>query len=151
MYSEVSPSEKTKQSKKESAEAQRVVDVARERNFDVKKLLLYDLVTCNPLYDKECLMKKPLKSSLCPELEKDLTKDDYGDQSKWTLEMDTCYIVDITGNAHRITTRQRKTFGQYINAYINQIDKLCVDATSIQFVFNSYLDGSERFREDKEK
>ena len=43
--------------------------------------------------------------------------------------------------------------GQYINAYIKQMDKLCINATFIHFVFDSHLDGSvkdsERMRRSK--
>ena len=53
-------------------------------------------------------------------------------------------------NAHRISTVMYKTFEQYTNAYFAQIDNLCLNANSIHFVFDTYLNrsvkDSERIR-----
>ena len=56
-------------SKKEANEAQWIVDVAKERNYDLEHLFIYDLVDSSCVFEQNGLMKKTLKSTHCQMLE----------------------------------------------------------------------------------
>jgi len=58
-----------KQGSKKLAEAQKIFDIARVRNYDIKELLSHDLVEKSYLFDEKGLMSKPNKSELCKGLE----------------------------------------------------------------------------------
>ena len=58
--------------------AQKIIDLARVRNFDDKKLFEYSLVPSCYLFDESGLMIEPNKSELVRELERIyLKKEDY--------------------------------------------------------------------------
>ena len=140
-YEGKSESDKKKATKKESTEAQRIVDVAKERNYDLEHLLKYDLVETSILFENN-FMKKPAKSTLCPELEKKLKAHDYGCPSQWSFEVTTTYVVDVMGQTRRVPTVRYKTFEEYATAYFHQIDTLSEHAAAIHLVFDSYIEGS---------
>ncbi len=142
VYKDKTQAEAKKENKKEFAEAQRIVDVAKERNYDMKQLLQYDLTQSSTLFDKNGFMTKTAKSTLCTEMEKNLKPEDYSSPAEWTWELKTTYVVDVMGHTHRVTSMRYKTFGQYVSAYLTQLAKLCPNADSIHMVFDTYIEGS---------
>ena len=59
------------------------LDIARVRNYDIKRLFQYDLVESSYLFDVRNLMTNPRKSTLCTELEKNLATTEYVQPSLW--------------------------------------------------------------------
>jgi hypothetical protein len=70
IHAQKRPDAKKKDQKKESAEAQKIVDLARVRDYDIKHLFEYDLVQSSYLFDNSRFMTDPKKSMLCTEMEK---------------------------------------------------------------------------------
>ena len=52
---------KMKDKKKELAEGQKVLDIARVRGYDIKRLFQYDLVSTTYFFYKDGLMTKPVE------------------------------------------------------------------------------------------
>ena len=130
-----------KQCKNKLAEAQKLFDIARVRDYDMKCLLGYDLVESSYLFDEDGLMKKPNKSDLCTELEKHLNKEDYVEQTQWT-PINTASIIDVMGGLRRISLSKVKTFGEFCSQFLNVTYGICRYSERIDFVFDTYIDGS---------
>lgn len=132
---------KEKDIKQQLAEAQKIFDVARIRNYDVKHLLKYDLVETSYLFDGEGMMVKPNKSDLCDELEKILKKDDYTQPTEWA-DAKTTSIMDVMGCLRRMRTGPIKTFGEFCEKFIEMASGLCRGSDRIDLVFDTYVEGS---------
>ena len=66
-----------KKSKKDIVQAQKLIDLAHVRQFGVKELFKYNLVSSSYLFKADGLMKPASKSLLVTELEKYLEDNDY--------------------------------------------------------------------------
>ena len=133
-----------KDTKKQIAEAQKVMDIARIRQYDMKHLFEYDIVPgpSSYLFDPSGLMSKPDKSELCRELEqKYLTKGDYVKPTDWN-PASTAYLIDVMGYLRRLPTRTLKTFGELCTSFVDWVVKLCPNAQRIDFIFDTYIEGS---------
>ena len=109
--SEKRPTKAKKKDQTKTAQAQRTLDLARVRGYDIRHLFKYDLVPLSYLLDGCGFMTDPKKSTLCNELEKKLKPEDYVHSSAWTYYQ-TAYVVDIM--ACMICVRA-KTFGNLID------------------------------------
>ena len=58
---------------KELLQAQKFIDIARLRQYDMTELFKFDLISSNMLFDGEGFMRDPNKSTLVTELENNLT------------------------------------------------------------------------------
>ena len=132
---------KDKGSKKQLAETQKIFDIARVRDYDMKYLLKFELVDRSYLFDGDGLMTKPIKSDLCTELEKHLDTKDYLPPSKWTPE-NTASIIDVMGCLRRMRLASVKTFGELCTNFLDMTHALCSNSNRIDFVFDTYLEGS---------
>ena len=144
--------QRKQQKKKESTSAQKQLDLARVRGFDIEEMLKYDLVSSSSLFDQYNLMSKPVKSSLVKELEKQLNANDYFHPKSWKMVTTAC-IVDVMGYIRRLKLKQLKTFGELCEQFISMVSNIHLKSTRIDFVFDSYLEGSikdsERERRSK--
>ena len=150
-----SPVQKKNDLKKETAQAQKIIDIARIRDYDMKKLFCYDIIPSNYLFDKCDMMTGPQKSDLVRELEKKLKPEDYVLPRDWTPQP-TAYIVDVMSNMRKVKTKGRRTFGELIEkGFVELIENQCMHAKRIDFVFDSYIacsvKDSERERRTQEK
>ncbi|KAG1675185.1 hypothetical protein GQR58_014808 [Nymphon striatum] len=132
---------KEKDIKLQLAEAQKIFDVARVRNFDVEHLLKYDLVEKSYLFDREGMMVKPNKSELCNELEKILSKDEYTEPKEWA-DANTTSLMDVMGCLRRMRTGPINTFGELCKNFIEMASGLCRGSYRADFVFDTYVEGS---------
>ena len=144
---------KKKNVKKEVAEVQKIIDIARVRNYDMHKLFQFDLMTSTYLFDSSGLMTKPTKSELCAELEKNLSAADYVSPNEWVPR--TCsWLVDVMANVRGVKTVSMKTFGHLCNGLIEKVLRICKEPERIDFVFDTYLEGSvkdsERLRRQED-
>ena len=88
------------------------------------------------------LMSKPDKSELCRELEQQfLRKGDYLKAADWHPAA-TAYLIDVMGYLRRVSTKSLKTFGEFCFSFVDWMVKLCVNADRIDFVFDTYVEGS---------
>jgi hypothetical protein len=126
---------------KKFAYAQKIIDTARVRECDMKEVFRYDLIPSSGLLDAEGLMTKPLKSSLCHELEKSLSSDDYKHPSHWD-KCNTTYPVDVMAYMRRTRTKNLKTFGELRETMFNMVLNTCKNPARTDFVFGSYIEGS---------
>ena len=135
------------QDKKEIGAAQKKLDIARVRGYDPHDVFTYDLVKDSFLFDSEGLMKKPSKHELVQELETNLDKDAvYIPQAKWT-DMPTGYVVDVMANVRKVPTSSISTFGQLCQTFSELVSAKCRNAQRIDFVFDSYVEGSVKDNE----
>ena len=73
------------------ATAQKSVDIARCKGYDLEKLPKFDLIPTSYLFQKDQLMNKPIKII---QLEKELSADDYVRTTNWYLWQST-FLVDV--------------------------------------------------------
>lgn len=86
-------------------------------------------------------MVKPNKSDLCHELEKLLDAKDYLQPPAWT-PANTAAIVDVMGYLRRMRTVNINTFGDLCTNFLGYVHGLCNNANRIDFVFDTYIEGS---------
>uniref|UniRef100_A0ABD2W9L6 Uncharacterized protein n=1 Tax=Trichogramma kaykai TaxID=54128 RepID=A0ABD2W9L6_9HYME len=144
-FKTIPKSEKTKPKtqKISSAESQRIVELARERNFPMEKLLSSELTTQNPLFDENgfCTEYED-KSKLVQELEK---IENYYELQKMDSNEDTCLLVDVMSIAKEINFKAGNKFKDFAMKLCNLILLRATSKTKkIDFVFNSYFDYSIR-------
>ena len=122
--------------------------MARVRQFGVKKLFKYNLVSSSYLFEGDGLMKSASKSLLVTELEKYLEDNDY--THPISSPMRTVYLIDIMSHVRKLDVKQKQTFGDFCKAFLSYVLGLCHDANEIHFVFDWYKEGtvkdSERSR-----
>ena len=133
-----------KKSKKDIFQAQKLIDLARVRQFGVKELFKYNLVSSSYLFEADGLMKPASKSLLVTELEKYLEDNDY--THPISSPMRTVYLIDVM-----VDVKQKQTFGDFCKAFLSYgLGDYCHNANEIHFVFDWYKEGtvkdSERSR-----
>ena len=131
------------QGSKRLAKAQKILDIARVRNYDMEELLSHDLIGKSYLFDENGLMSKPNKSELCKRLEDDHLdkKRDYLPPDEWK-KVKTASIVDVMCCLRQMNTSTLKTFGDLCARFIQMAYGLSKDSSHIDFVFNTYMEGS---------
>ena len=125
----------------EAAAGHRVLEIAQARGFSTKELFSYDLIQTSYLYDDGGLMKKPVKSALCHELEKCLNSADMVPPSDWK-SIGTAYLLDVMANVRKISTKGLRTFADLCSNFLNMMLAICKNANRIDLVFDSYNEGS---------
>ena len=121
--------------------AQKIIDLARVRNFDDKRLFEYNLVPTSYLFDADGLIIKTDKSSLIREMESMyLLKEHYSYSNLGGMKI--TYLVDVMSNIRKLSVKTKETFGDSCQSFINYIFSLCKNNDDIHFVFDSYLNGS---------
>ncbi len=138
-----STAQKQNDLKKENAEVQRIIDIARIRQYDMEKLFSYDLVPSMYLFEDD-LMKMPSKYMPMQELEKSLSTNDYILPSDWP-SLTTTYIIDVMQFMRKVGTKGLANFNEFFRKeFMSMITLLCPQAKRIDFVFDSYVDGSAK-------
>ena len=118
-----------KTAKKKYAYAQKVLDIARVRNCDMKEIFAYDLQPSSSLLDEEGLMTKPQKSLLCHELEKSISPEDYKPPSQWE-RCETTYLIGVMAYIRRTKTKDLRTFGDLCEAMFTMVLNICQKVTA---------------------
>jgi len=75
------------------------------------------------------------------ELESKITADDYIAPTQWK-DIPAGYIVDVMANVRKLKTSSMKTFGEWCNQFLSMIFGVCKNASRIDFIFDSYMEGS---------
>ncbi|KAH3823399.1 hypothetical protein DPMN_125198 [Dreissena polymorpha] len=96
------------------ADAQRVMDIAKERGMSLKQILSHDLISSSPLFDGDHPAHVN-KSKLIGEIKSRL------DISKWSW---THVIVGFMSKMRQMPLAQFSTLGSAINAVINSATSL---------------------------
>ncbi|KAJ8668266.1 hypothetical protein QAD02_009929 [Eretmocerus hayati] len=142
-----------KKKKVDTSTTQRIISLAKERNYPIDKLLTYDLTYMNSLFDKDGLLKKDQnKSLLIRELEKGIATADVHQNS----DLETCLIIDVMLALRQIGWKGLKYFDDLAKIFCRRIlEKAQMRKTMrIDFVFDSYFASSpkhsERLRRQKE-
>lgn len=131
---------------KDVTESQKIEAVARNRKYDVKHLFQYDLVQSCDLFDELGLMTKPIKSDLCSGSEKNPPADDYILPANWN-SASTTYLVDVMAFLRRKQFTSLRTSNDLCSSFVNLVKRLCPNANRIDFVFDTYVDGSGKDNE----
>ena len=118
------------QGSKKLAEAQKIFDIARVRNYDMEELLTFD---------EKGLMSKANKSELCKGLEDEHLdkKKDYLPPEEWK-KVKTTSIVDVMCCLRQMNTSSLKTFGDLCAWFLQVAYGVSKDSNRIDFVFDTY-------------
>ena len=143
----VSSKIQNKQDKKDIGSGQKKLDIARVRDHDPHEVFKYDLVKSSYLFsDENGLMKKTAKHELLKELESNLVPDDYIFPSLWA-NMTTGYIADVMAYVRKILLSSISEFGDLFGKFLDMALGICKNAQRIDFVFDSYIEGSVKDNE----
>lgn len=125
--------------RRKTSSGMRIIELARERQYSVKKLFMFDLVDNEFLFDKNGMTEVTI--SMLKELEKLLVH-----PAVTTLEnCNCCCIVNAIYYLKKIPTAQIKTFGDLVTSFLKYIGTVIPDATTrIDFVFNSVKESSPK-------
>ena len=126
---------------KSVATAQKSVDLARVRGYDLEKLLKFDLIPSSYLFEKDQLMTKPVKRTLVQELEKELSADDYVSPTNWEVCQST-FLVDVMANFRKVDIKRLNMFGELCANLVDYVLSIAVRSTRIDFVFDTYIENS---------
>ena len=118
-----------REKKKESAQAQRIVNVAKEIEYEMKEVLKYAfLPSLSYLFDDNGFMI-------------DSKQQDYFAPEDWP-EVKKAFMVDAMGNVRKVRTLHFKTFKELGGGVFTMVSKLCQNAYLIDFIFDTHLVGS---------
>lgn len=140
---------KASKTQKSHVEAKRLLNLATERQYDLKRFLSFDLVADNPLFESNGLLKKETaKSNLIKELEKSLQQSDYV-----IKDGDLGIIVDVMLICRKINWNGLNSFKDFAVAITKHVtSSMPADCkiTRIDFIFDAYfnfsLKSTERLR-----
>ena len=144
---------KTKKDKERDIKfIQRYIALAEERKYPKDKLLTYDLVESNPLFDEDGYIKKEKnKSSLIRTIEeKSATLSDPNDSITFEKkDIDTCLILDVMLIIRKLTWTNLVTFEDLAKNFSRYVlDKCSLQKTKrIDFIFDSYFPNSPKSSE----
>jgi len=151
-HSEVRPKKRKKA--RDLVLGHKCIEVCQSRGNSTKYLFKYDLGSNSCVFEDDGLMKKPVKSTLCHELEKYINEMDKTSPQTWN-EVNTVYLVDVMAYIRKVAVRNLHTFGDLCTAFIQMIMHICKYADRIDFIFDSYVEmsikDSERIRRSNTK
>jgi hypothetical protein len=129
--------EKKDISSKDMAEAQRNMDIARERGMDLREILSHNLLSASPLFDGD-LPAHTNKSILVGEIEPKL------DITKWSQEstVGTHVVVDFMSKMRQMPLSQFPNLGVVIDVIITSALSLSDSIQFIHLVLDSYIEMS---------
>jgi hypothetical protein len=129
--------EKSDLSSKDMAEAQRNMDIAKERGMDLKHILSHNLLSGSQLFDGD-LPAHTNKSLLIAEIEPRL------DLTQWSREstLATHVVVDFMSKIRQMPLAQFSNLGAVINAIIISAARLSKNVKFIHLVLDSYIEMS---------
>ncbi|KAL8620077.1 hypothetical protein ACOMHN_015359 [Nucella lapillus] len=127
--------EKKDMSSKDVAEAQRTMDIAKERGMDIKQILAHDLLPVTPLFDGD-LPAHAKKSTLVGEIESKL------DLTQWnrTSLLPTHVVVDFMSKMRQMPLTEFSTIGAAVIKVIESSTRLCHESDFIHLVLDSYIE-----------
>ena len=133
---------------KHISEAQRNIDIAKERGQNMKQILSHDLLPITPLFDGD-LPTDPKKALLVSKIEADLQPADW----KANNHLPTHAVIDVMAKLRQMPFQEFSTIGTLLNGLIDLAIGLCKDANYIHFVLDSYIELSlkegERLKRSK--
>ncbi|KAH3724692.1 hypothetical protein DPMN_050515 [Dreissena polymorpha] len=111
--------ERKSPSSNDMADAQRIVDIAKERGMSLTQILSHDLISSSPLFDGD-VPAHVNTSKLIGEIESTL------DISKWSREslLPTHVILDFMSKMRQMPLAQFSTLGGAINVVINSASSI---------------------------
>ncbi len=129
--------EKVNLSPKEVAEAQRNMDIMKERGIDLKQTLTHDLLSVSPLFNGD-LPAAATKSKLVGEIESRL------DFTQWSQKttLSTHVVIDFMSKIRQMPLSQFPNLGAVINAIFTSASSISHNTEFIHFVLDSYIEMS---------
>lgn len=92
--------------------AQRMIDLAKQRGFELETLFSYELMPQNQLFDESDNLKYEANpAALLSELKKNTICTNVD-------AIPTCLLIDVVAVCHTIQWKQLKSFGDLLNAFI---------------------------------
>lgn len=124
-------------SSKDVAEAQRSMDIAKERGMDLRQILTHDVLLASPLFDGD-LPAHVNKSLLVGEIEPRL------DLTKWSQlsNLVTHVVVDFMSKVRQMPLAQFANLGAVIDTIITSASYLSQEPEYIHLVLDSYIEMS---------
>ena len=132
--------QKVKKKKSTVTETQRIIAITKERNYPLQKLITYELIIRNQLFDVVGFLKKEHnKSQLICLLERNYIKDEI--VQVMDSDRDACLDIDVMLMLRKIKWKNNKTFKDLIEIFCGIVPhKVTVMKTKrIDFVFDSYF------------
>ncbi|KAK3885497.1 hypothetical protein Pcinc_010238 [Petrolisthes cinctipes] len=129
-------------SSKDVAEAQRSMDIVKERGMDLSQILFHDVLKISPLFDGE-LPSHTNKSLLVREIEPqvDITQCSH----KYTLA--THVVVDFMSKIRQMPLTQFPNMGAVIDTITTSASCISQELQFVHFVLDSYIEMSLKERE----
>ena len=120
---------------KEIAEAQKNMELLRERGMELKTIISHDLFTSSPLFDGN-LPAATEKYKLVTEVEKQL------DLTAWSrdTELRTSVVMDFMSKARMIPISELQSIGDLLRAVIKSALKVSRMVMCTHFAHDSYID-----------
>ena len=127
--------EKKELSSKDMTEAQRSMDIAKERGMDLRQILGHDVLPMSPLFDGD-LPAHANKSKLVDEIEPGL------DLTQWNRNSSlvTHVVVDFMSKMRQMPLAQFPTFGAVISTIITSTSSICQGPEFVHLVLDSYVE-----------
>ena len=122
---------------KELAEAQQIMDIAKERGMDIKQILAHNVLSASTLFDGD-LPAHAIKSTLVGEIEPKL------DLTQWHQKstLATRVVVDVMSNMRQMPLGQLPNLGTVIVAIITSASCISHESDCIHLVLDSYIEMS---------
>lgn len=149
----VSEEVKVKKKKNTSVnDSQRLIALAKERDYPLKKLLTYELTYENQLFESSTglFKKENNKSKLVTELEK---VNDYDLAQTMDFEENTCLLIDTMLVVRRFGWKKKETFGDLAKKFCTLVlQKANLHNTlRIDLIFDSYFERSIKSSEHERR
>ena len=124
---------------KENKISQRIVDLAKERGYNLERFFTYELTHLNYLFNENNMMKKlkKAKKNLISLPERKMEVNDL----LYPIEIKNfCFIVDVMYVSRLIEWKKFKTFFEFATAFCQYVSKESNNqVTRIDFVFDTCL------------
>ena len=129
--------EKKNISSKELAEAEKIMDIAKERGMDIKQILAHNVLSASTLFDGD-LPAHANKSTLVGEIEPKL------DLTQWhqTSTLANHVVVDFMSKMQQMPLGQFPNLGAVIDAIITSASCISHESDCIHLVLYSYIEMS---------
>ena len=137
MASSTIEKEKTDLSSKDIADAQRNIDIAKERGMDLRQILAHNMLSGSSLFDGD-LPAHTNKSKLAGEIEHRLIN------AEWSEEctLSTRVVVDFMSKMRQMPLAKFPNLGSVIDAIISSVSGICKSIQCIHLVLDSYIEMS---------
>lgn len=133
---------------KETHDALRKLEIARERGYSIDKLLTFELTSTSLFLTMDGMLQKSRKSELMREIEKETGQEHLNDTEKHPNAC--CIVFDFMLHAHIIAAAvrsQMQTFGEFAETILKRFISLSKNAERVDIIFDTYNTASIKYGE----